>query len=190
MRSVSAMGIAVGAWFGAETTAQAMVSIDVNLSQQRMHVVSETGATYDWPISSGRPGHRTPTGHFRPQALYKMVHSWKYNNTPMPNSIFFTGNFAIHGATAIGQLGHPASHGCVRLAPENAATLFALVSHEGAEIAIEGAPPSQMADNPHRAGHKLAFAQRKRMKDQALSYAPTPRYKTLKQWMLNPTGVH
>jgi hypothetical protein len=190
MRKVTALGLAVGAWFGAETTAQATVQIDVNLSTQRMHVVSDTGAAYDWPISSGRPGHLTPTGHYRPQQMYRMIHSWKYNNAPMPHAIFFSGNFAIHGTDAVYALGHVASHGCVRLAPQNAATLFDLVSHEGAEIAIAGAPNAGFAENPHRAGHKLAAAQRKRMQEQALGYAPTPRHKTLKQWMLNPTGTH
>jgi len=190
MRSVKALGLAVGAWFGAETTAEAIVRIDVDLSSQRMHVASETGASYDWPISSGRPGHLTPTGHYRPRQMYTMIHSWKYNNAPMPHAIFFSGNYAIHGTGAVWALGHVASHGCIRLAPQNAATLFDLVSQEGAEIAIGGAPHSQMAANPHRAGHRLAFAQRKRMKESALSYAPTPRHKTLKQWMLDPTGTN
>jgi len=190
MRSVKALGLAVGAWFGAETTAEAIVRIDVDLSSQRMHVASETGASYDWPISSGRPGHLTPTGHYRPRQMYTMIHSWKYNNAPMPHAIFFSGNFAIHGTDAVYALGHVASHGCVRLAPQNAATLFDLVSQEGADIAIEGAPVNDFAANPHRAGHRLAFAHRKHMQDHALAYAPTPRGKTLKQWLLHPTGAH
>jgi hypothetical protein len=190
MRSVTALGLAVGAWFGAETSARATVQIDVNLTTQHMHVVSATGASYDWPISSGRPGHRTPTGHFYPQQMYTMVHSWKYNNAPMPHAIFFSGNYAIHGTDAVWALGHVASHGCVRLAPQNAATLFNLVSQEGAEIAIEGAPASNFAANPHRAGHRLAFAHRKHMQEHALAYAPAPRGKTLKQWLRQPTGTH
>ena len=59
----------------------------------------------------------TPRGIFRPQALYTMVHSAKYGNAPMPHSIFFHGQYAIHGTTAVGTLGRPASHGCVRLSP-------------------------------------------------------------------------
>jgi lipoprotein-anchoring transpeptidase ErfK/SrfK len=45
----------------------------------------------------------------------------------MPYSIFFHGGFAIHGSYEISRLGGPASHGCVRLHPTNAAALFALV---------------------------------------------------------------
>jgi len=39
--------------------------------------------------------------------------------------------FAIHGTTDIRRLGGPASHGCVRLHPSNAATLYALVERSG-----------------------------------------------------------
>ena len=46
------------------------------------------------------------------RALYVMVHSYKYDNAPMPHSIFFYGQFAIHGTSAVGALGRPASHGC------------------------------------------------------------------------------
>ena len=46
--------------------------------------------------------------------------------------MFFTGEgHAIHGSYHIKRLGTRASHGCVRLAPENAATLFALVEKAG-----------------------------------------------------------
>jgi lipoprotein-anchoring transpeptidase ErfK/SrfK len=54
------------------------------------------------------------------------------NNAPMPHSIFYSGPFAIHGTTDVGHLGHPASHGCVRLHPNNAAVLFDLVQRQGA----------------------------------------------------------
>ena len=54
-----------------------------------------------------------------------------YNNAPMPYSIFYDGNFAIHGTTHVAQLGGPASRGCIRLHPSNAAVLFSLVQREG-----------------------------------------------------------
>ena len=46
----------------------------------------------------------------------------------MPYSIFFSGGYAIHGSYGISHLGSPASHGCIRLHPENAAVLFALIN--------------------------------------------------------------
>jgi lipoprotein-anchoring transpeptidase ErfK/SrfK len=51
--------------------------------------------------------------------------------SPMPHSIFFMGGYAIHGTNYIKRLGTPASHGCVRLHPDNAATLFSLVKANG-----------------------------------------------------------
>ena len=191
MRTYSAMGIAIGAWLGAEHSAAAMVNIDIDLSRQRMNVVSESGANYNWPISSARRGHATPRGVFAPQQMYKMAYSWKYENTPMPHSIFFYGNFAIHGSAAVGMLGDAASHGCVRLSEENAATLYGLVEREGARIAISGgAGFPRLAEDPQRAGHRLAFEQRKRMKDQALGYAQGERLRTLKEWLKKPVGSH
>jgi lipoprotein-anchoring transpeptidase ErfK/SrfK len=54
------------------------------------------------------------------------------NNSPMPYSVFFYKGYAIHGTTELHRLGGPASHGCVRLHPSNAAPLFALVQGLGA----------------------------------------------------------
>ena len=45
----------------------------------------------------------------------------------MPYAVFFTGGYAVHATEAVARLGQPASHGCVRLALENAATFFELV---------------------------------------------------------------
>ena len=49
----------------------------------------------------------------------------------MPHSIFFHGGYAIHGSYETKYLGRPASHGCVRLHPSNAAALYSLVRRHG-----------------------------------------------------------
>jgi hypothetical protein len=54
----------------------------------------------------------------------------------MPYSIFFDGGYAIHGSYEIAHLGRPASHGCIRLHPQNAATLFALIKEHMGETSI------------------------------------------------------
>ncbi len=51
----------------------------------------------------------------------------------MPYSIFFLGGYAIHGTDAVRSLGRPASHGCIRLHPSNARTLYRLVEERGAQ---------------------------------------------------------
>lgn len=105
----------------------------IKLSEQRMYVSVAGRQTYSWPVSTARRGYVTPTGSYRPTRMHRRWYSRKYDNAPMPYSIFFRGGYAIHGTTALKALGRPASHGCVRLAPGNAATLFKLVSANGAK---------------------------------------------------------
>jgi lipoprotein-anchoring transpeptidase ErfK/SrfK len=117
--------------------ASARVRIHIDLGSQRMHVASASG-TYSWPVSTARPGYRTPRGVFSAKSLKRMHYSSKYDNAPMPHSIFFSGGYAIHGTYATGALGRPVSHGCVRLAPGHAAQLYSMVRREGAVISIGG----------------------------------------------------
>ena len=116
------------------------VTINVDLSSQTMQVTSAAGESYTWAISSGRAGFNTPRGYYKPTNLQRMHYSRKYDMSPMPHSIFFRGGYAIHGTAELGRLGRPASHGCIRLAPGNAAKLFAMVKREGARISISGSP--------------------------------------------------
>ena len=109
--------------------ARADVFIQVDKSSQRMSVMVNGQHRYTWAVSTGIYG--TPSGTFRPQALSRNHHSSLYHHAPMPYSIFYDGNFAIHGTTQVSRLGGPASRGCVRLHPANAAVLFALVQREG-----------------------------------------------------------
>jgi len=140
----------------AAAPAQAAVDINIDLATQHMHVQSTSGS-YDWPVSTARAGYVTPTGTFSPQRLAPVYYSKKYDNAPMPHAIFFYYGFAIHGSYETRHLGHPASHGCVRLAPANAAKLYAMVQNEGATITISGTPPGQapyaaVADNGGKPG--------------------------------------
>jgi hypothetical protein len=131
--------ISLGPFFGA-SPAQALVRIHIDLSGQRMQVDSDRGS-YSWPISTAASGYVTPRGSFAPTSLQRMHYSRKYHMSPMPYSIFFLGGYAIHGTYATAYLGRPASHGCVRLSTEHAATLFHMVQAEGAQISISGSPP-------------------------------------------------
>jgi hypothetical protein len=140
-RGAAAILAAFLGWSLSAAPASAVVRIDIDLSKQRMVVADKRGAKFVWPISSGRRGYVTPRGQFRPTVLRRMHYSRKYDNAPMPHSIFFRGGYAIHGTNAVGQLGRPASHGCVRLAPGAAARLFAMVQRDGARIRITGSPP-------------------------------------------------
>ncbi|MGH6769037.1 MAG: L,D-transpeptidase [Xanthobacteraceae bacterium] len=108
---------------------RADIVVTVDKAIQRMTVVIDGEHRYTWPVSTGL--HGTPSGSFRPQILSRNHRSRLFNNAPMPYAIFYSGHYAIHGTTAISQLGARASKGCVRLHPSNAAVLFALVQQRG-----------------------------------------------------------
>src|SRR5271165_5292093 len=134
MRKFSVFGfafISLSAAILAAGPAQAELVIQVNKATQRMTVVRDGQPIHQWTVSTGRAGYGTPSGVFGPQRMARSWFSKAYYNSPMPYSIFFYGGYAIHGTYAINQLGGPASHGCVRLYPGNAATLFSLVQREG-----------------------------------------------------------
>ena len=115
----------------ATTNACAGVVARIDISTQTMTVSENGNLIYSWSVSTARKGYRTPRGSFRPVRMHKMWYSRKYDWSPMPYSIFFHGGYAIHGTDAIGSLGRPASHGCIRLHPANARTLYQLVQSHG-----------------------------------------------------------
>ena len=155
--------------------AQASADIQVDLSTQTMTVTSSSGESYVWPVSTARRGYVTPRGTYGVQSLQAMHYSHKYHNSPMPHSIFFRGGYAIHGTYAVGALGRAASHGCIRLSPANAATLYAMVQHEGGRITVTGSGP-----NPTRTAalegrhhhHRATAVASRHVPTAPLSYAP------------------
>ena len=98
---------------------------------QAMTVKKYGRVLYPWKVSTARGGYVTPPGEWRPYRMHKMWHSRKYDMAPMPYAVFYHGGYAVHGTTAEGRLGTPASHGCVRLATPNAQTFYTLVKELG-----------------------------------------------------------
>ena len=111
---------------------KAEVFITIDKSDQTMYVETQTD-TFEWPVSTGRKGYNTPSGEYRPYLLKRLHYSKKYDNAPMPWSIFFHGGYAIHATGAVERLGSPASHGCVRLELKNARWLYRLIDENGKE---------------------------------------------------------
>ncbi len=105
----------------------------VSITGQVMHVYHHGQLLYEWPVSTARQGKITPTGAWRPQFLSRHHRSSRYNNAPMPYSVFYSGHYAIHGTNEVTRLGRPASAGCVRLHPDNARKFFDMVRAEGME---------------------------------------------------------
>jgi L,D-transpeptidase catalytic domain len=145
MRGLTPTASALLGAFALVPTAAAEVFISVDKTTQRMTVSVDGQERYSWPVSTGMAGYVTPSGAFTPSHLKKQHYSREWDNAPMPHSIFFTGDgHAIHGSHVTGRLGTPASHGCVRLAPAHASTLFELVRAEGlgsTRIEVTGTDP-------------------------------------------------
>jgi lipoprotein-anchoring transpeptidase ErfK/SrfK len=131
MRKFGAALVLIGILFAMPAEAATSVVASISLSKQRMSVTVNGIPRYYWLVSTARRGYRTPVGSFRPHRLERMWYSRKYDMSPMPHSVFFRGGYAVHGTNHVKRLGAPASHGCVRLAPGNAATLYGLVRKYG-----------------------------------------------------------
>lgn len=131
MRRVLLALAAIAASLLLVTPASADVRIHIDKGSQTMNVWVDGWHYASWAVSTGRRGYGTPSGRFRAHRLEARWFSRKYDNSPMHNAIFFHGGYAIHGTSYVSQLGRPASHGCVRLHPSNAADLFSVVRSRG-----------------------------------------------------------
>lgn len=120
-------------FLGASGASAQEVVARISISEQTMMVFVDNALSHVWPVSTARKGYKTPHGSYAPYWLDKNHRSRIYKNAPMPFSIFFKGNYAVHGTTEVARLGRPASHGCVRLLTQNAEILYRLVETYGKE---------------------------------------------------------
>ena len=103
----------------------------IRISKQKMFIYQKGKLLYSWKISTGKKGHSTPTGIFKPIQLSKHYRSRKYNNASMPYAVFFRNGYAVHGTKSTWRLGRRASHGCIRLHPSHAKIFYNLVKNTG-----------------------------------------------------------
>jgi hypothetical protein len=167
--------------------AEAAVTAKVSLTQQRMEVFVDGALTHTWPVSTGREDFETPAGSYHVQWLDKDHRSQKYDDAPMPYSVFFRGGYAVHGTNAIGMLGRRASHGCVRLSTPNARRFFELVQQHGAsasKVVIQDGPRhhndkqfiAEIGGKRERSTSVQKVAVRRPSAPYARPYSPTPAY--------------
>jgi hypothetical protein len=172
--------------FASSTDAKVVIAID-KPSQQM--TVSVDGATrWVWPVSTGRRGHATPNGTHQAFRMEEDHYSKEWDDAPMPHSIFFTKRgHAIHGSYDIKRLGTAASAGCVRLHPDHAKQLFALVKEHGvlnATVIISGeepraVPPPAIARQTPQYAPQYAPAQPRVAR-------PAPRYQEYYEYEYEP----
>lgn len=119
-------------WFP-ERSEGGPILIIVSIPDQLVHVFRNGIRIAASTCSTGKPGHRTPTGVF--QILQKDKHhrSSTYSNAPMPNMNRLTwSGIALHAGNLPG---YPASHGCVRLPMQFSELLFG-ITRKGMTVVI------------------------------------------------------
>jgi lipoprotein-anchoring transpeptidase ErfK/SrfK len=107
------------------------VVVEVDKATQTMRVTVDGELRYVWLVSTTKQGAVTPTGTFAPQWLSKHHRSSKYKWAPMPNAVFYSGDYAIHGTLEENVIGRPASRGCVRLTVAHSSIFYELVRQYG-----------------------------------------------------------
>jgi hypothetical protein len=116
-----------------EVAPEGPVLLVVSLATQRAVIYRNGLPIGISTVSTGRPGHTTPTGIFTVLQREADHHSNLYNNAPMPFMQRLTwSGVALHG----GDLpGYPASHGCIRL-PREFARLIWGVTRIGMTVVV------------------------------------------------------
>lgn len=125
--------------------------IVVSLADQRLYAYHGQQLVAWSNISSGKPGHETPTGDYTVSEKDVDHHSSLYDNAPMPYFMRLTDEgVGLHA----GQLpGYPASHGCVRLPLRMARDLYQEVE-PGTPVEIVDSPVNMnIAQPPATATH-------------------------------------
>jgi len=191
---------------GARAPAGAAVLVTINKSTQQMTVEVDGELRWTWPVSTGQLAYDTPSGRYTAFRMEADHFSKEWDDAPMPHSIFFTQKgHAIHGYLNTRNIGSPASHGCVRLEPDNAARLYALVEEQGLPntkvvltgdvhiaLARRGVPRNRDADESIAAGAPLdtrpyGYAPRYDGRQPVFGYRPAPSYPASPNYPSAPT---
>ena len=137
-----------GEWvWGGDAKDMGPMAVVVSLTEQRAYVYRNGLLIAVSTVSTGKPGHETPTGVFTILQKDKDHHSSKYNDAPMPYQERLTWDgVALHAG---GLPGYPESHGCVHLPTEFARLLFdATTMGMVVVIAKEGMAPEDLVHPP------------------------------------------
>jgi lipoprotein-anchoring transpeptidase ErfK/SrfK len=123
-------------WLNSDADQQACVDhIVISIADQCLYAYHGQQLVAWSDVSSGKPGHETPTGAFAVSEKDPDHHSNLYENAPMPYFMRLTdGGVGMHAGFLPG---YPASHGCVRLPEGMARELYQRVA-PGTPVEITG----------------------------------------------------
>jgi lipoprotein-anchoring transpeptidase ErfK/SrfK len=100
--------------------------IEIDLSSQRLIAWEGQTPVYAIIVSTGKASTPTPTGTFAIQTKHRQARMQgnDYDISDVPYTMYYSGNYAIHGAYWHHKFGTPVSHGCVNVAVDHANWLF------------------------------------------------------------------
>lgn len=126
------------------------VVVSVNLKSQTAAVYRNGIQIGSCIVSTGKPGHETPTGVFHILEKDADHHSSTYNNASMPFTERLTwGGVALHAGSLPG---YPSSHGCIHLPYEFSKRLFQVTELGGTVIVTDDEPTGSVSK-----GHRIEF---------------------------------
>src|SRR5450756_1662548 len=147
--------LAAAGLYGDHTLTQTFVIGDavVAVASTRTHrtqIYINGKLTYNWPISSGKPGDDTPDGSYltiEKENPVRMVGPGYSLLVPWSVRFTFSGDYYHDAYWSVGQQGFDnVSHGCVNLSPADAETYYKLAV-PGDPITIKGSPRPGAWDN-------------------------------------------
>jgi len=100
--------------------------IEIRVRSQRLLAWQGNQLVYGVVVSTGKSATPTPAGVFNVQTKYRTarMQGEDYNVPDVPHVMYYSGNYAIHGAYWHRSFGIPISHGCTNVAPDHAAWLY------------------------------------------------------------------
>ena len=129
------------------------VRLRVSLSSRELSVIENGNVVRTYGVAVGRPSHPTPTGVFRTGYI-----DWNPSWTPPPTAwarnkkyqppgatanpmqgvkiYFLAPYYYIHGTNAPGSIGEAASHGCIRMTPDDAVSLAKRIQDAGGHVLL------------------------------------------------------
>lgn len=129
-----------------ELSPQGPILVTVSLDEQRAYTYRNGILIGVSTVSSGKPGHETPTGVFHTILKDAKHRSSKYNNASMPYTQKFTQyGVALHAG---GLPGYPSSHGCVHLPSEYARLLFNVAPMGMTVVVTKGTKSPEAVNHP------------------------------------------
>ncbi len=100
--------------------------IDIDLSEQRLYAYDGTNLVDSFLVSTGVDKYPTETGqyHIYVKYLASLMHGNDYYLPDVPYTMYYSGDFSIHGTYWHHNFGTPISHGCVNMDISEAEWLY------------------------------------------------------------------